>query len=313
MFDLIDKKLLYYLDCNARMSYTQLARKARISKEVARYRIKRLENEGFIQKYDAIINYLLLGQVIRIYYDLYNLTDKKISEIISFLKRKRLVIWMGHYDGTYDLGVVVVCSDMPELNDFLLDFNQKFSKEISRRTILTLVEGSALPRKYLLDTKKKEEEHLFSHRQNEEVRLDKTDETIINLLKNDARISTIDIALKTKKDIDTIRKRIKQLIKRGIITKFRLILNEEKIGRINYKLLITYGNIDAKNEAVLKMFCETHPLVVYFNKVIGEWDYEIDIEATTIKEYRAFLQELKETMENKISKTERLVLLNQRA
>ena len=46
--DLIDRKLLYFLDINARQNIATLAKKLHIGRNVALYRINRLKEEGII-------------------------------------------------------------------------------------------------------------------------------------------------------------------------------------------------------------------------------------------------------------------------
>ena len=47
--DLKDKKILFALDFDARMSLTQLGKKVGVSKQVAKYRIENLAKRGIIK------------------------------------------------------------------------------------------------------------------------------------------------------------------------------------------------------------------------------------------------------------------------
>ena len=59
--DLLDRKILYQLDLNARQSNAQIARKVKTSKEVVNYRLKRLEKENYILGYHTRINFWKLA------------------------------------------------------------------------------------------------------------------------------------------------------------------------------------------------------------------------------------------------------------
>lgn len=59
--DAYDKKILFELDINARMSASKIAKKIKIPKETVNYRIKRLEKEGWINRLYTIFNASLFG------------------------------------------------------------------------------------------------------------------------------------------------------------------------------------------------------------------------------------------------------------
>ena len=58
--DLKDRKILFELDKNARISYAQIGKKVGLSTEVVHYRIKRFEEKGIITNFsDNVINTIL--------------------------------------------------------------------------------------------------------------------------------------------------------------------------------------------------------------------------------------------------------------
>ena len=59
--DLKDRKILFELDKNARISYAQIGKKVGLSTEVVHYRIKRFEEKGIITNYHTSINFCKLG------------------------------------------------------------------------------------------------------------------------------------------------------------------------------------------------------------------------------------------------------------
>ena len=61
--DLKDRKILYELDKNARISYAQIGKKVGLSTEVVHYRVKRLEEKGIITNYQTAINYFELDLI----------------------------------------------------------------------------------------------------------------------------------------------------------------------------------------------------------------------------------------------------------
>lgn len=54
--DKIDRNILRLLQQNARMSHTELARKVGLSTTPCKERVRRLERDGVIQRYQAVLN-----------------------------------------------------------------------------------------------------------------------------------------------------------------------------------------------------------------------------------------------------------------
>ena len=58
-----DLHLLSVLDWNARMPITQIAKRVQLNKDVVRYRIKNLEEQGIIKGYYSLIDLNKLGYI----------------------------------------------------------------------------------------------------------------------------------------------------------------------------------------------------------------------------------------------------------
>jgi Lrp/AsnC family transcriptional regulator for asnA, asnC and gidA len=61
--------------------------------------------------------------------------------------------------------------------------------------------------------------------------LDRIDTAVIDAIKDNARLSSRQIARKTGIPVATVNRRLKNLIKNGIIRKFSTVLDYEKLGR----------------------------------------------------------------------------------
>jgi Lrp/AsnC family leucine-responsive transcriptional regulator len=59
--DLIDKKILYLLQSNARMSNANIAREIKLAPSVTLSRVRKLEEQGIITGYEARLNHHTLG------------------------------------------------------------------------------------------------------------------------------------------------------------------------------------------------------------------------------------------------------------
>src|SRR3989344_7670755 len=114
--DLKDKKILSCLDSNARMSYSQIAKKVGLSKESVRYRILQLEKLGVIQDYKVIVD------IRKIHYRAYHLfitfNNPEIEvekECLRRLMEFPFVRAILKFNGDYDFEIALVAKGIDEL------------------------------------------------------------------------------------------------------------------------------------------------------------------------------------------------------
>ena len=100
--DVFDRKIMYELDKNSRVTSSKIGKKIRKSKQFVDYRIKRLESLGVLSKYTTVIDYSKLGYLgVRIYFKFHNLTREKQDEIEDELIRNKEVWWLVTLEGHY--------------------------------------------------------------------------------------------------------------------------------------------------------------------------------------------------------------------
>jgi len=64
----------------------------------------------------------------------------------------------------------------------------------------------------------------------ENMQIDKKDIEIIKILEEDSRMSILELGRKVKLSHETVRYRINKLVKKGIIEKFTVSVNKNKLG-----------------------------------------------------------------------------------
>ena len=103
-----DKKLLYLLDVDGRLTYSQLAKKTAMSKQVVKYRMDRLEKAGTIRGYYPMIDTSRLGfTVFRVYFKFKNITPAKKEEIINYFKQQKHIWAVVLIAGKWDIALGV--------------------------------------------------------------------------------------------------------------------------------------------------------------------------------------------------------------
>jgi len=121
-FDDIDKTILVLLQKNGRITNAQLASEAGISPSAMLERVKRLEKNGVIRQYVALLNPEKIG---RCMFGLVSvsLAMHKYSSIHRFemeISKLSEVLECYHIAGEYDFLIKIVVSSMKEYEDFLI-------------------------------------------------------------------------------------------------------------------------------------------------------------------------------------------------
>src|SRR5512136_1843915 len=79
-----DHKILYHLFLNSRQSLSSIAKKVGLQKSVVEYRIRRLQTNGIIKNFNAMVDVFKLGySVCRLYIVLQFTSPDKEKEIIN--------------------------------------------------------------------------------------------------------------------------------------------------------------------------------------------------------------------------------------
>jgi len=287
-----DRRILYELDCDARQSHAQLARKVGLRQETVRYRVRRLEQRGILQQGLTVVNTSKLGYAFyKILLRLHNVDQRKRKEIIEYLIADQQTAWVVDIDGSYDIGIVAAIVNIVELDVYLAALYQRFYPYISKHDISTNIIGEYCPRDYLIG-KKREFSSKTSYTANFEPSADETDKRIIRMLTNDTRRPAVEMASVLGVAVDTVLQRIKRLERDGVVSRYTVVLNHEAIGQLHYKVLLYFSDFSPQLIERFVNYCRSIDRVVYIIKALGHWRYELDIEVESVDQFRTIMMAL---------------------
>ena len=306
--DNVDMKILAELDMNSKIPTTTLAKKIRISREVIKYRLKRLVDLGIIKSFTTMINPAKFEFIIyKIYLKLQNLSTEKEKELINYLKKDKKVFWLAKTDGTFDLIAGLYVKNAIEFDTFISKFIGEFGKQLSSKHISNTVYSIPFRKKYLSTKEGKEEEIVWGGTPEKE-EIDNLMIKILKLIAENSRMSIAEICETLKTTPKTVLSKIKYLEKRKVILGYRTILNLEKINKSNFKAIIYFQNISPEKEKKFREFCKSNPNIIYYIKTIGEWDVELDIEIKEHKEFNNLIKEIRFNFGNLIKRIDSIYI-----
>lgn len=121
--DEVDAKLLKILQQNARLTVKELAAKVHLSPSPTFERQKRLEREGYIQHYSAVVNHHKLGNHVIVLCNirLKQHTHDLIQQFMDVVQSIDQITECYNTTGDFDFQIKVYARDMQAYQDFMLN------------------------------------------------------------------------------------------------------------------------------------------------------------------------------------------------
>jgi Lrp/AsnC family transcriptional regulator, leucine-responsive regulatory protein len=131
LLDNQDKRILYEINRNGRISLADLAKKLAISVPVARNRMQELLNSGVVIGFGLKIDHKRLGLTYRkVLLKLNTPSKERINRIGAYLRRQEGVIFLVKTIGAYDFEFELLTESNEEFYHFMKAFRSEFAAEI---------------------------------------------------------------------------------------------------------------------------------------------------------------------------------------
>jgi DNA-binding Lrp family transcriptional regulator len=292
-----DKLIMQQLEDNSRQSYSEIGRKVGLRSDTVEYRINKLLKSSVIIRMFAEPNLPLLGlKTYRIYLKVENISEKEEKEMLDYFINHPKGQWFAEFEGEWDYTMRYTLRDEIEFREEMEVLMKRFGRFIKSKNIVITLQQSYLPLNYFTGAEGKI--RLVSLERVEEIEsLDEIDRGIMELIFDNSRIKTVDIASRIEISADAVQYRIKKLLERGIISFFGVYYDPSVLGYTRYKVLLWLQHTTKEQEKKLIRYCEQHPNSSYLNRVVGSWDLEVDFDARNAQE----LHDIVKDMRNKFS------------
>jgi len=122
MLDTVDKSLLRALQADGRLSNVELARKISLSPPATHARLRRLEKDGYIRQYTAVVDRETAGYDLLCFIHI-SLQMHQVTQVEKFREATRKmpeVLECHHITGEYDYLLKVVLHNRKDLERFVV-------------------------------------------------------------------------------------------------------------------------------------------------------------------------------------------------
>jgi DNA-binding Lrp family transcriptional regulator len=130
-----DQKIITILKDNSRASIREISKATAIRPSTVHQRIKKMQQEGVIQGFTVRLDDDKVGEGFCVFMLIAGTPERYLDQ--KFVKNRHIKGIYG-ITGEYDLLIKMKFKDMNEFNEFLLDFREKYSQNITKT--LTMVQ-----------------------------------------------------------------------------------------------------------------------------------------------------------------------------
>lgn len=139
--DNIDLKILSLLSEDAKIPYTEIAKKVYVSGGTVHVRMRKMEEMGIVKGTTLNMDYSKLGYDITAFLGVYLEKSSMYDEVVDELKKVQEVVKIHYTTGNYSIFVKIHCKDTRNLREVLHDKIQKIDGIVRTETIISLEES----------------------------------------------------------------------------------------------------------------------------------------------------------------------------
>jgi len=279
--DAMDRKILATLMQDSRISYTQLAKKINSSREVAAYRIRRLQEGGILQEFVTEIDTEKLGFKLASLF--LSIKANKEEEFREYLKKCTFAAWTSEFSGVWNFGVGIYGKTIEEIHNRFSAIQEKFGEYIIDHRMTIHYSTSQYYEKYLnldpIRNVKKKKNH----------DIDSKDKIILKELSRNARMDCVSLARKVDLTAVAIATRIRKLEQSGIIARFSIFIDPSRLGLYQFSIFIK-SNAGSQKKIINHL--KAHPKISFVIEYIGNPFIEFGVIVNDPYEMRRIVQEI---------------------
>ncbi len=289
--DLLDRKILYLLSRNGRFSESSIGKALKTSKEVVHYRLKRMQQEGFVHGFMTLLDHQKLGYIVHdISVSLHPSSD--FEAIMQTLLAHQNVTHVRQCSAPFDLQFRIMTKTTAEFVSIVETLLNQYYMYVKDYVISTLLEEHFLGLHFLLEEKEvpkiRERKGASFHKEFSQkdfsrkndlhppatFKIDDKDKQILQLLSLQARLPILQLSQQINLATTSVQNRLQAMVKAGIIKHFLPSASFSYLGYQWYLLRLRTKNL---NPAKFSQYLHQHPNIVWMSQHVGKWNFHLSI------------------------------------
>lgn len=297
--DAKDRKILYLLHKNCRLSNAQISRMVGLSKDGVKYKINRFVKDGLIKSFFLNMRTIAQGYATYVVYlRLRKVSSQGQKEIIDKLVKKKYIIFCASCFGKWDISLQISTRSVFNFEKYMDEISSLLGSQLSDyQTFISIKEYKVYSNTIDEYFGKIRLSYKTGLKPFKKLKLDDLDKKIFSLLAEDARVPLYIMSRKLNKSLDVVRYRLKRLESHGYIYNYDIVLDHAKLGYSLNTLFLYVHNLTQEKEKQLKGFFQQHPNIRWAHKTTGRQVILVE----TLTNSQEIFQDLITTLKNKFS------------
>lgn len=288
-----DHKILYHLFLNSRESLSSIGKKVGLPKTVVKYRIDRLVNENIIKNFTTMIDVFKLGYTVyRLNFVFQYASPEKEKEMINYFENYKHIWSAASSKGRFDFTTTILVKNPADFYLFYEDTLKRFRYYLKEIDFSQLYEKFGYKHASLFTEETSHPEKAFEYRfTGNTLDIDDIDYQILCMLSKNSRIPSIEMAKETKMTSTTVINRVSRLINDGIILRYSILIDPNKLGYKPFNVNLSLRNYDKKNY-IIKYLSEI-PFISEVHKTVGGYDLELSVFSLNFEHFYKLMEDIR--------------------
>lgn len=291
MLNYLDKKLLVALMKNARAPISQIVKTPGLTREIVRYRLEKLTEQGIIKSFVTKIHQPFfatgaVGVMVKC-----RRVDEKIIESLTTHPK---INWVSTLSGTYDIMFSVVYDSIV---DYTTTIEELELGDVQDMKTMFYLEELKFDREGLITGHESEHEKLSNFKVDSKRELGKEDKMLLQAMSSNARVKNVDLARITGLSEDAVRLRIKKLESKYIIRGYTLVLDTNKMGYEGYQLGLKFDRFTSDIKLKLKEYVRRIPYVTFCVHTSGDYNVLLALHARNRSHFNDLLADFRKNFD----------------
>jgi Lrp/AsnC family leucine-responsive transcriptional regulator len=309
ILDLKDRKLLFELEHDSRQSLQQIGHSVGLSKEAVFYRMKNLESKGIIKNYLSRIALYDLGfSIYSVLLKFRNMGPSAENAVFSFLSKQPEVSWLATCEGAWDTNFTLITKNHAELEAFMTLLSSVHGTRIAQKQLAIMTRLQYYRRTFSIDRPR---EPIIMQLTSHPPVIDPSDLKLLRIISHQARMPLVDVAQQISMHPKTIASTIRRLEREGIIQGHTIQVDFSQLGLKSYKVWFSLQGMTNELWTTLFAFAGSLPQVTWATRLIGTFDFSIELEVADVAEFRTILGQIKSRFSKNIAEHDSLLIFEE--
>lgn len=271
-----ERKVLDAVQHDSRQTVQQIAAKARMRHHTAVYTLKQLRDRGLIRPY-LLTNPHALGLTdYCIFFNYVGREKGARKKIIDYCVRSPQVAYFAELSGPFQYSVSLFCRTVFEVTSFFDSLSKHLSRSSFDMSFALRLEFTQFLGKWRDPAAKPR--ILARTRTTSECTIDEVDRKILAYYSQNAGASLEAVGRIAAVSESTVRNRLANLEKCGVIHSFAYIADMSRIGMSTCRIILAATGPIQPLRLRLFRFMSSHPKASTFVHCIGAWDFELNFD-----------------------------------